>query len=108
RVTRLIYSRLLDLYRAVELCASKRELDGRRTAAKALVELAYIINRRGEELGEKLKELENITGLPMDPQKFAEFYAPLLRCSNPQQLRRALGRGIAAINIIHLMLKGRQ
>ncbi|MGC9171119.1 MAG: type III-A CRISPR-associated protein Cas10/Csm1 [Thermoproteus sp.] len=108
RVTRLLYSRLLDLYRAVELCASKRELDGRRTAAKALVELAYIINRRGEELGEKLKELENITGLPMDPQKFAEFYAPLLQCRETQQLRRALGRGIAAINIIHLMLKGRR
>ena len=44
----------------------------------------------------------------MDPQKFAAFYAPLLQCSEDQQLRRALARGIVAINLIHLMLKGRR
>ncbi|MEM4423825.1 type III-A CRISPR-associated protein Cas10/Csm1 [Pyrobaculum sp.] len=104
RASRIIYAKLLELRKAAELCG-ENDLAARRTAAKALIELGYFINRRGDEA----TRIMEITSLPADPAQFAKFYAPLLKCDRQKlpALVAELNKGIVTINLLHLKSKSR-
>ena len=107
RPSRILYTKLMELLRAAQLCG-ENTLAARRTAAKALIELAYFMNRRKEaEVESAIARIAEIAGLPADPARFAQFYSPLLKCECEKlpALVAAINKGITAINMLHLAAK---
>lgn len=104
RPSRILYTKLVELLRAAQLCREDALL-ARRVAAKALIELAYFINRRKDtEVENAVTRIAEIAGLPADPSRFAQFYLPLLKCDSRglPEVVAAINKGIVAINLLHL------
>ncbi|AAL62566.1 conserved hypothetical protein [Pyrobaculum aerophilum str. IM2] len=103
KAARYFYTKLMEIRRAADLC-EKNPLAARKTAAKALIDLAYFVNRRG---GEGLEKVIELAGALVRPEQFAKVYAPVLKCekSGLEGLVGELNRVIIALNLLHLMSK---
>jgi CRISPR-associated protein Csm1 len=99
RLARFTYLKLLEIYRALELCNTDR-VEARRRAAKALVEYVYFVNRRGQR--DDLRWIEELTGMDLKPENLHRTFAAALTCGNYHRLGEALSAALVVLNLFHL------
>ncbi len=98
RLTRIIYNQLFKMYTAASQ-NDKKEL------AKATIELAYILNRRGEDAHRAAQLIRRLSDLDITPDNLTKLYDKLAKAD--EEALEKLRTAILGLYLLHLKLKSK-
>jgi len=105
RLIRAVYGQLLKAYAHALSLQRQRSPQALRELAKTFIELAYVLNRRGDQAKTVGNLVSRLAGVDISPDGLPRLYAETSAGSD--QAAERLRRAVFGLYLLHLMRKGR-
>jgi CRISPR-associated protein Csm1 len=105
RLIRAVYGQLLKAYAHALSLQRQRSPQALRELAKTFIELAYVLNRRGDQAKTVGNLVSRLAGVDISPDGLPRLYAETSAGSD--QAAEKLRRAVFGLYLLHLMRKGR-
>jgi CRISPR-associated protein Csm1 len=105
RLIRVVYGQLLKAYAHALSLQRQRSPQVLRELAKTFIELAYVLNRRGDQAKTVENLVSRLAGVDISPDGLPRLYAEISAGSD--QAAEKLRRAVFGLYLLHLMRKGR-
>jgi CRISPR-associated protein Csm1 len=105
RLIRAVYGQLLKAYAHALSLQRQRSPQALRELAKTFIELAYVLNRRGDQAKTVGNLVSRLAGVDISPDGLPRLYAETSAGSD--QAAERLRRAVFGLYLLHLMRKGK-
>jgi len=105
RLIRAVYGQLLKAYAHALSLQRQRSPQALRELAKTFIELAYVLNRRGDQAKTVGNLVSRLAGVDISPDGLPRLYAETSAGSD--QAAEKLRRAVFGLYLLHLMRKGK-